>query len=147
MNMKDVIAKWFAWLKQATSTEDEQLAHVYSDGRQIWASDGYSLLALDVATEKSGRITIGEDGAFQVDETSHIPPFATATPQGEPVASVVISAARLKQAAEGQEGLVRLNLYGSNQPLELSSAGKYALVMPATEVPEGWFWRPGKEAS
>ena len=26
--------------------------------------------------------------------------------------------------------------------LELSSAGKYALVMPTTDVEEWWFWKP-----
>ena len=145
MNMKELIAQWFAWLQSATDKKDDRLSHVYSDGKQIWASDGYSLLALDIATEKSGRVTVSEDGTFQVDETGDIPPFATAMPQGEPIATVVMSAARLKQAVEGQEGMVRLNLYGHDQALELSSAGKYALVMPAIEVEEWWFWRPGKE--
>ncbi len=79
---------------------------------------------------------------FQVNETGDIPPFATAMPPGEPIASVVMSAARLKQAVEGQEGRVRLNVYGRDQALELSSAGKYALVMPTTDVDEWWFWRP-----
>ncbi|MCI0395980.1 MAG: hypothetical protein L0332_27045 [Chloroflexi bacterium] len=145
--MKEQIARWFAWLQSATSKEEERLARVYSDGRQLWASDGYSLHALDVATEKNGRVTVSEDGTLQVDEIGDIPSFATTMPQGEPIASVVISAARLKQAAEGQEGLVRLNLYGSGQALELSSAGKYALVMPVTEVEEWWFWRPGSEVT
>lgn len=147
MNMKELVAKWFAWLHQATSQEEEHLAHVYSDGRQLWASDGYSLHALDVATEKSGRVTVSEDGIIQVEETVDLPPFAATMPQGEPVASVVISAARLKQAVEGQEGMVRLNLYGNGQALELSSAGKYALVMPVTEVSEWWFWRPSQETT
>lgn len=72
--MKETISQWFAWLKRATSPEDERLAHVYSDGKQIWASDGYSLHALDVATEKSGRVTVSEKGVFQVDEAGDIPP-------------------------------------------------------------------------
>lgn len=145
--MKETISQWFAWLKKATSPEDERLAHVYSDGQQIWASDGYSLHALDVATEKGGRVTVSEEGTFQVDEVGDIPPFTAALPRGEPVASIVVSAENLKQAAAGQEGFVRLNLYGSSQALELSSGGKYALVMPATDVAEWWFWRPARETS
>ncbi|HIP70967.1 MAG TPA: hypothetical protein EYH05_06185 [Anaerolineae bacterium] len=140
--MKELISKWFGWLQSATDKKDDRLAHVYSDGKQIWASDGYSLLALDVATEKNGHVTVNEDGLFQVDETGDIPPFATAMPQGEPIASVVMSAARLKQAVEGQEGMVRLSVYGRDQALELSSAGKYALVMPVTDVAEWQFWQP-----
>lgn len=39
MEMKDIIAKWFAWLKQAASTEDEQLsplmAHYHKENRQL----------------------------------------------------------------------------------------------------------------
>lgn len=140
--MKETISQWFAWLKKATSPEDERLAHVYSDGQQIWASDGYSLHALDVATEKSGRVTVSEEGMFQIDEAGDIPPFTATLPQGEPVASIVVSAENLKQAAAGQEGFVRLNLYGSSQALELSSGGKYALVMPALGVQEWQFWRP-----
>ena len=147
MNMKELVAKWFAWLHQATSQEEEHLAHVYSDGQQIWASDGYSLHALDVATEKSGRVTVSEDGIIQVEETVDLPPFAATMPQGEPVASVVISAARLKQAVEGQEGVIRLTLYSGSQALELSSAGQYALVMPVTEVEEWLFWRPNQETT
>ncbi len=143
--MKEIISQWFAWLKKATSQEDNQLTHVYSDGKQIWGSNGYSLHALDVATEKSGRVTVSEEGLFQVDETSDIPPFTTTLPQGEPVASIVVSAENLKQAAAGQEGFVCLNLYGSNQALELSSGGKYALVMPVKDVQEWQFWRPDSE--
>ncbi len=61
----------------------------------------------------------------------------TATlPQGEPIVSAVVSAERLKQAAAGQEGMVRLNVYGRDQAVELSSAGKYALVMPVMDVQE-----------
>ncbi|MCB0027835.1 MAG: hypothetical protein KDE28_08015 [Anaerolineales bacterium] len=142
MNMKDVIAKWFAWLKQATSAEDEQLSHVYSDGRQLWATNGYVLHALDVATEKSGRVTLNDEGLFQVEEVDGIPPFAGALPQGEPAASIVISAEALRQAAAGQEGFVRLSLYGENQALELASAGKYALVTPAIKVPGERHWQP-----
>ena len=143
--MKETISQWFEWLKKATSPEGERLAHVYSDVQQIWASDGYSLHALDVATEKNGRVTVSEEGTFRVDATDDIPPFAAALPQGEPIASIIVSAERLKQATVGQEGYVRLNLYGDNQALELSSGGKYALVMPVLDV-QGWqFWRPKRE--
>jgi len=145
MEMKELINKWFGWLQSATDKKDDRLAHVYSDGKQIWASDGYSLLALDVATEKNGRVTVNEDGLFQVDETGDIPPFAAALPQGELIASIIVSAERLKQAAAGQEGYVRLSLYRDNQALELSSGGKYALVMPATDVAEWQFWRPASD--
>ncbi len=140
--MKETIAKWFAWLKTAASQEDERLARVYSDGRQIWASDGYSLHALDVATEKSGRVTVSEAGLFQVDEADDIPPYTAALPQGVPIATIVVSAENLKQAVAGQEGFVRLSLYGSSQALELSSGGKYALVMSVMDVQEWQFWRP-----
>ncbi len=143
--MKKLIAKWFAWPKTAASQEDERLAHVYSDGRQIWDSDGYSLHALDIAAGKSGRVTVSEAGLFQVDEADDIPPFTAALPQGEPVAAIVVSAENLKQAAAGQEGCVRLSLYRDNQALELSSGGKYALVMPATDVAEWQFWRPASD--
>ena len=142
MDMKELIAKWFGWLQSATNKEDDRLAHVYSNGKQIWASDGYSLHALDVATEKSGRVTLSEEGMFQIDEAGDIPPFTTSLPQGEPVASIVISAENLKQATAGQEGFVRLNLYGSSQALELSRDGKYALVMPVKDVQEWQFWQP-----
>lgn len=142
MNMKDVIAKWFAWLKQAASANDKQLSHVYSDGRQLWATNGYVLCALDVAMEKSGRVTLNEEGLFQVEEADAMPPFADALPQGEPAASIVVSAEALRQAAAGQEGFVRLSLYSEQQALELASAGKYALVMPTMGVPTEGFWQP-----
>ena len=147
MDMKERIAKWFGWLQGAANKEDERLGHVYSDGRQLWASDGYRLHALDGATEKSGRVTVSEEGTFQVEETGDIPPFTAALPQGEPIAAIVVSAENLKQAAAGQEGFVRLSLYGSSQALELSSAGKYALVMPVMDVGEWQFWRPERKLS
>jgi hypothetical protein len=142
MEMKDVIAKWFNWLRQATATEDGQFSQVYSDGRQLWATNGYVLHAIDVATGKSGRVTIDGEGLIQVEEANTLPPFTDSLPQGEPVASIVISAEALRQAAAGQEGFVRLSLFGDRQALELASAGKYALVMPVTGVPKGAFWRP-----
>jgi hypothetical protein len=134
MEMKDIIAKWFAWLKQATSMEDEQLSHVYSDGRQLWATNGYVLHALDVATEKAGRVTMNEEGLFQVEAADIMPPFTETLPHTKPLASIVVSAEALRQAAAGQERFVRLSLYSENQALELASAGKYALVMPAVGV-------------
>jgi hypothetical protein len=143
MEMKDLIARWFAWLKQATSTEDEQLSHIYSDGQQLWATNGYVLHALDVATEKSGRVTLNEEGLFQVEEADTMPPLTETLPKTKPLASIVVSAEALKQAAVGQEGLVQLNLYSENQALELASAGKYALIMPAIGVAADVFWRPG----
>ncbi len=143
MEMKELIAKWFDWLQSTTDKKDDRLAHVYSDGQQIWVSDGYGLHALDVATEKSGRVTVSEEGIFKVVESNDIPPFTAALPQGEPISSIVISAENLKQAAAGQEGFVRLNLYGDNQALELSSSGKYAPVM---DVQEWQFWRPTSKA-
>jgi hypothetical protein len=97
---------------------------------------------LDVATEKTGRVTLNDEGLFQVEAVDAIPPFAGALPHGEPAASIVVSAEALKQAAASQEGFVRLSFYGESQALELAGAGKYALVMPAIGVPDGNFWRP-----
>ncbi len=77
---------------------------------------------------------------FQVDEAGDIPPFIAALLQGKPVASIVVSAEKLKQAVANQEGFLHLNLYGNNQALELSSGGKYALVMPVMDVQEWQFW-------
>lgn len=39
---------------------------------------------------------------------------------------------------------MRLSIYSEHQALELSSGGKYALVMAVSGVRECWFWRPGK---
>jgi hypothetical protein len=80
---------------------------VYSDGRQLWATNGYMLHALDVAMEKSGRVTLNDEGLFQVEKAEAMPLFAGILPQGEPVASIVISAEALIQAAAGLEGFVR----------------------------------------
>jgi hypothetical protein len=140
--MKQQIEKWFAWLKQATSQEDEQLAHVYSDGTQLWATNGYVLHAVDVATEKRGHVSLTDAGLFAVEEAEDIPPFIGTLPEGDPIASIVVSAGSLKQAVAGQEGFVQINLYGESQSLELQSAGKYALVSPVADVPGWWFWRP-----
>ena len=142
--MFETIAKWYAWLKKATAREDNRLSHIYSDGQQLWAANGYVLHALDVATQKRGRVTLNDEGMLQVEEDGNVPPFGDALRQGEPVASIVVSAESLRNAAEGQEGFVRLNIYGEEQALELSSGGKYALIMAMTGVQEWWFWRPGK---
>lgn len=140
--MKETIAKWLAWLKKATAKDDERLGHVYSDGEQLWATNGYVLHALDVALGKRGRVTIGQEGELQVETNDDRPPFESALPERRPVASVVVSAEFLRQAAEGQEGFVRLSIYGEPDALELSSGGKYALVMGISGVPEWHFWRP-----
>jgi hypothetical protein len=74
---------------------------VYSAGRQIRATNGYVLHALDVTMEKSGRVTINEEGLFQVEKAEAKPPFACALPQGEPAASIVIRAEALRQTTAG----------------------------------------------
>jgi hypothetical protein len=141
--MLETIAKWFAWLKKATSKDDDRLSHVYSDGEQLWATSGYTLHAIDLALGKRGRVTLNEDGALQVEKDGNIPPFADALPQDEPVASIVVSAESLRNVTEGQEGFVCLSIYGEEEMLELSSGGKYALVMAVRGVQAWWFWRPG----
>jgi hypothetical protein len=142
--MKETITKWLDWLKKATAKDDERLGHIYSDGEQLWATNGYVLHALDVATGRRGRVTAGEDGGLQVEKEGDLPHFAGALPQGQPVASIVISAESLRAAAEGQEGFVRLNIYDEPDALELSSGGKYALVMAVDGVQGWWFWRPAR---
>lgn len=145
--MLETISKWLAWLKKATAKDDERLGHVYSDGEQLWGTNGYVLHALDVATGKPGRVTVGEEGMLQMEVDGSIPPFAGALPRDEPLASIVVSAESLRNAAEGQEGLVRLSIYGEPEALELSSGGKYALVMAMTGVQAWWFWRPEKAST
>jgi hypothetical protein len=54
----------------------------------------------------------------------------------------MVSAESLRSAAEGQEGFVRLSIYDEPEALELSSGGKYALVMAVSGAREWWFWRP-----
>ena len=145
--MLETIAKWLHWLKKATEKDDERLGHVYSDGEQLWATNGYVLHALDVATGRRGRVTAGEDGGLQIEKEGDLPPFAGALPQGQLHASIVVSAESLRNAAEGQEDFVRLSIYGEPEALELSSGGKYALVMAMTGVQEWWFWRPEKAST
>jgi len=154
--MSDVIQKWYNWLKQVASTEKEELSHVYSDGRQLWATDGYSLHARQVATEKQGHVTLDENGLFQVNGNGHfdklneaeplsagiLPDFAACLPQSQPTASVVVERDKLLQALAGQDCHVRLAFFAVDQALELSSAGAYALVMPLAGLEEEDFWKP-----
>lgn len=140
--MRDVIQKWYDWLKQATSAEKEELTHVYSDGRQLWATDGYSLHARQVATEKQGEVTLNEEGLFHVNENGRLPDFTASLPQSQPTASVVVARDKLLQALAGQDKHVRLTFFAEDQAVELSSAGVYALVMPLTGLNEEDFWRP-----
>lgn len=140
--MREVIQKWYDWLKQATSSEKEELTHVYSDGRQLLATDGYRLHACQVATEKQGHVTLNEEGLFQVSANGHLPDFAASLPQSQPTASVVVERDKLLQALAGQDKHVCLTFFAEGQAVELSSAGAYALVMPLTGLEEEDFWKP-----
>jgi hypothetical protein len=140
--MHEVIQKWYDWLKQATSPEKKELTHVYSDGRQLWASDGYSLHVRQVATEQPGHVTLDEAGLFQVSTNGRLPDFAASLPQSQTAATVVVERDKLLQALAGQDRHVRLTLFAQDQTLELSSAGAYALVMPLEGLEEEDFWRP-----
>lgn len=140
--MREVIQKWYDWLKQATSAEKEELTHVYSDGSQLWASDGYSLYARQVATEKQGHVTLDEEGLFQVSANGRLPDFAASLPQSQPTTSIVVERDKLLQALAGQDRHVRLTFFAEDQVVELSSAGAYALVMPMTGLDEEDFWKP-----
>lgn len=144
--MKEMIAIWLDWLKKATAKDDERLGHVYSDGEQLWATNGYVLHALDVATGRRGRVTLGGEGMLKIEEAGDILPFAGTLPRGEPRALIVLSAEFLRHAAEGQEGFVRLSIYEGPNALELCSGGKYALVMGISGVPAAHFWKPGQQA-
>jgi hypothetical protein len=140
--MQEVIQKWYDWLKQATSPNKKELGHVYSDGRQLWATDGYSLHARQVATGKQGCVTVDEAGLFQVNTNGRLPDFAASLPQSKPAASVVVERDKLLEALAGQDRFVRLAFFVEDQTLELSSAGAYALVMPLVGLEEEDFWRP-----
>jgi hypothetical protein len=140
--MRDVIQNWYDWLKQAVSTEKEGMAHVYSDGRQLWATDGYRLHAQQVATEIRGQVTLGETGLFEFAVYGHLPVFAASLPKTQPSATVIVERDKLLQALAGQDNHVRLTVYADDQALELSSAGAYALVMPLSGLVESDFWRP-----
>lgn len=142
--MREMIQRWFNWLKQAVSDDSESdLHHVYSDGRQLWAGDGHSLHVEQIALEKTGIVFLNNDGVFQVaPDNGRIPDFAATIPQGTPQASIIVDARRLRQALDGQSRFVRLNIYDDNQPLELCSAGSYAAVMPVVGLGNDAFWRP-----
>lgn len=139
--MLEQIQKWYDWLKQATSAEAEELAHVYSDGRQLWAHDGYSLHARQVATAQQGRVSLDEAGLLQV-STAPLPDVAASLPASTPTTSVVVARDRLLQALAGQDRYVRLALFAPDEAVELSSAGAYALVMPVVGLEDEDFWRP-----
>jgi hypothetical protein len=140
--MREVIQKWYDWLKQATSNEKKELAYVHSDGRQLWATDGYRLHARQVATDKQGQVTVGETGLFEVGVDGQLPDFAGSLPNTRPSATVIVERDKLLQALAGQDNHVRLSFYAEDQALELSSAAAYALVMPLTGLEETDFWRP-----
>ena len=142
--MRDVIQKWYDWLKAAVSTEEKELSHVYSDGHQLWATDGFRLHARQVATEKQGQVTLGETGLFEVAANGQLPDFGASLPQTQPSAAVIVERDRLLQALAGQDNHVRLTFFAGDQALELSSAGAYALVMPLSGLEESDFWRPEK---
>jgi hypothetical protein len=142
--MRDVSQKWYDWLKEAVSTEKKELAHVYSDCRQLWATDGYRLHARQVATEKQGQVTLGETGLFEVTANGHLPDFAASLPKTHPTATVIVERDMLLQALAGQDNHVRLTFYDDDQALELSSAGAFALVMPLSGLEDTDFWRPEK---
>ncbi len=141
--MRKTIKKWFNWLKQATSSDpDSDLNLVYSDGRQLWAGDGYALHVQQTDLEKAGVVSLDDGGLFQVAPNGRMPDFAAGIPQNDPLASIIVDTRRLQQALDGQSRFVRLNIYGDTQPLELSSAGSYAAVMPIVNLEEAAFWRP-----
>jgi hypothetical protein len=140
--MRNVIQKWYDWLKKATSFEKKELAHVYSDGRHLWASDGYSLHARQVATEKQGHVTLNEEGLFEINTNSRLPDFFSSLPTSQPIASLFVERDRLLQALAGQDRHVCLTFYAKEQAVELSSSGAYALVVPLTGLDEEDFWRP-----
>jgi len=76
------------------------------------------------------QATIGEESSrvniepLRTSPADIDPPFASALPQGEPIASIVVSAESLRAAAEGQEGFVRLRIYdaGAVQQREVCAA-------------------------
>lgn len=148
--MQKVIKSWYSWLKKATSTKNRELNAVYSDGRQLWAADGFNLHARQVALGKQGHVTLSLEGLFAVtvaddaeaaSDGPGLPPFAKALPQEEPLATLVIDRDRLLLALKGQDRQVRLALYPTGM-VELSSAGAYALVLSLSGVEEAAFWRP-----
>ena len=134
---------------------------MYSDGRQLWATDGYSLHARQVATEKQGHVTLDENGLFQVVGNGHfnkpnsveplsaggLPNFVASLPQSQPTASLVTERDKLLQALAGQDRHVRLTFFVEDAIIELSSAGAYALVMSVVGLEEEDLWRPDTSES
>lgn len=148
--MRQIIQNWYAWLKEAVSTEEKEAtaaspllnAGIYSDGRQLWATDGYRLHARQVALAKKGTVTLNEEGLFAVEEHGTMSDFASILPRSEAKASIVVERDKLLQALAGQDKHVRLTLFTADPGVELSSAGAYALIMPIDGLDEEDFWRP-----
>ncbi len=143
--MRQTIQSWYAWLKEAVSTEKKELEPVYSDGRQLWAMDGYRLHARQVALKKKGTVTVNEEGLFTVEENGTLPDFTTVLPRSDAKASIVVERDTLLKALAGQDKHVRLTLFTADISVELSSAGAYALVMPICGLDEDEFWQPKTE--
>ena len=143
--MRQTIQSWYAWLQKAVSTEKEELKPVYSDGRQLWAMDGYRLHARQVALKKKGTVTVNEEGLFTVEENGTLPDFTAVLPCSDAKASIVVERDTLLKALAGQDKHVRLTLFTADISVELSSAGAYALVMPICGLDEDEFWRPEVE--
>ena len=140
--MRQTIQSWYAWLQKAVSTEKEELKPVYSDGHQLWATDGYRLHVQQVALGKKGTVTVNEEGLFAVEENGTMPDFAATLPRSEAKVSVVVERDNLLQALAGQDKHVRLTLFNDDISVELSSAGAYAVIMPICGLDEDAFWRP-----
>lgn len=142
--MQEQIRKWYRWLKRATAPREKKLRRVYSDGRQLWATDGYSLHARPIALGRQGSVSVGKDGLLAVNEThNRLPNFADAVPQEQPLAVVVVERDRLQQALAGQDRFVQLAVYARGRGMaELSSTGAYALIMSVVGLEEEDFWRP-----
>lgn len=95
------------------------------------------------------QATIGEESSrvniepLRTSPADIDPPFASALPQGEPIASIVVSAESLRAAAEGQEGFVRLRIYdaGAVQQREVCAADgggrRRRMVVLATALRDG----------
>ena len=143
--MKETIQSWYAWLKEAASTEKKELEAVYSDGRQLWATDGYRIHVQRVTLEKKGTVSVNEEGLFVVEENSTLPDFTAVLPRSEAKASIVVERDTLLKALAGQDKHVRLTLFNDDISVELSSAGAYALVMPIGGLDEDEFWQPETE--
>lgn len=125
--MRGVIQNRYEWLKQATSSERQELAFVYGDGHQLWASDG--CLAGDF---RQGCIMLDETGLFQVNSNSHLPDVTASLPHSRPVAPVVVERDKLLQALVGQDHHACLIIFAQDQTLELSSIS----------MEKDDFWRP-----